>query len=86
MKKMYLVYYNGTWEGFYRAPIFITKDEEKAKAYAAKFNRILKKWKDYFDVTLEKERFNLGEETNTYDRYMQLVNIEGCYYIAIELR
>ena len=84
MKKMYLVYYNGTWEGFYRSPIFLTEDEEKAKAYVAKFNRILKKWQDYFESMLDKDLFS--EDTNAYDRYMQLVNIEGCYYIEIEVR
>jgi hypothetical protein len=88
MKEMYIVQYSvGDWES-YTVNVFVTADEEIAKAYVDKFRAKLKKWKDYY-----KEMFGLGwrhlegnVENKHYNRFCQIMETNNAYYLKIELR
>ena len=59
MKKIYLVkYYGGSYESSYEHIIFATISKSKATKYTAKFNRILKKWKQHY-AQYEENKFGI---------------------------
>jgi hypothetical protein len=88
MKEMYIVQYSvGDWES-YTVNVFVTADEEIAKAYVDKFRAKLKKWKDYY-----KEMFGPGwrhlegnVENKHYNRFCQVMETNNAYYLKIKLR
>jgi len=86
--KMYLVTYSlGSYEDYHEHDIFVTKSEEKAQKYIEKFNRILEKWKDYYNKAYREIRvISNKKEERISDRYFQLHDITGAYYEPIEVR
>lgn len=92
MEKIYLVkYYGGIDSYFYEKTVFATTSKSKADKYVAKFNKLLKKWKDYYSQfeenkvgfrCLKDEFINKG----IYSRWQSLGNITKCYYYEIEFR
>ena len=89
---VYLVGYStGQYDDFYIINIFITENEEVAKKWVEKFNKIHSVWKKYF-----KERFEDAEgywidtekeeDYQHWDRYYQITEINGAFYKPIKFR
>ena len=92
MDKIYLVkYYGGSYDNYYTTIIFATTNKSKATKYVTKFNRILKKWKEYYSH-FEDDRLGfkcIKKEFVTqsvYDRWHNLRNITKCYYEEVPMR
>lgn len=90
-KHIYLVkYYGGDWDSYYETIIFATEVKSRATKYVSKFNRILKKWKQYYSQ-FEEERNGIvwiKEEhiAQHFDRWISLQNISKCYCHEVKLR
>ena len=83
---MYIVKYNfGHSLDQDAAILFVTDSEQKAKNYCTKFNRILKKWKKYFNQ-FENNDWVGYRYQHKFDRWYQLRMINECYYGKIEVR
>ena len=81
-EKQYMLvvkYSEGMYDDFCVHDIFATMDEEKAKAYVEKFNRIINKWQVYWDTIVNDDTYN-------YNRYYQITDINRAWYDKIEIR
>lgn len=96
MDKIYLVKYSGgSYDDYYNAIIFATKDKKTATKYVTKFNRILKKWKAYYSQ-FEDNRYGwrwikdeyVQDDSNDYiyQRWSSLRRITNCYYEEVSVR
>lgn len=89
--KIILVKYcGGDYEDYYTSVVFATANKKTAKNYVTKFNRILKKWKDYYSQ-FEQDENGFGWLKSEYakshfNRWYSLRNIDKCYYEEIEIR
>lgn len=89
--KVYIVfYYGGSYEDFYKSIIFATTKKSIAIKYVTKFNRILKKWKNYYSQ-FETKKCGITWIENKYtekyyNRWYSLQNITKCYYEEIPIR
>jgi hypothetical protein len=86
--EMYIVQYSvGDWES-YTVNVFVTADEEIAKAYVEKFRSKLKKWKDYYEKMFGPGWRHLGGdvENKHYNRFCQIMETNNAYYLKIKLR
>ena len=87
----YLVRYcGGSYDDYYSAVVFVTDKKSTAKKYVTKFNRILKKWKDYYKQ-FETDKFGMkwiADEhvEKHFDRWNSLQNITKCYYEEVSFR
>ena len=91
MEKMYLVKYSGgSYDDWFSEDIFITSKKYKATKYVNKFNRILKKWKEYYSqFEDDKYRFPWIKDEfvdKHFDRWNSLRKINKCYFEEIEVR
>jgi len=94
MDKVYLVKYCGSSYGdYYEITIFATAKKTTATKYVTKFNRILKKWKDYYSQFeyrhVELTDFNWIKDEYVdkyYDRWSSLQNVTKCYYEEVPMR
>jgi hypothetical protein len=78
-------YTHGDWDGFVRVNVFATYDEEIAKAYCEKFNRILKKWKSYWAQYVNSD--NWLEPSNIhFERWLYIDKTNEAYYDKLEIR
>jgi len=89
--KYYLIKYCGGWdiEDRYSTVIFVTDKKSIATEYCAKFNKILKKWKDYYKQFETKGGFRWIEKEHAdkhFDRWYNLRNIKECYYEEVFFR
>ena len=92
MDKIYLVRYSGgSWDDYYSEVIFATSKKTKATKYVTKFNKMLKKWKEYYKQ-FEETKFGVIQcvkdeyvETH-FHRWDKLKNIDKCYYEKIPIR
>ena len=83
---IYLISYTrGYYEDHAEYNIFATDDLETALKYCAKFNTMLKKWKDYFNevVWLDVENY---DEKKFYDRACQIDEVHRCKMEQIRMR
>jgi hypothetical protein len=79
---MFIVYYNaGHWEDIYNVNIFVTFDEQKAINYVNKFNRLLAKWKDYYNDNYDK----IDDDSTTY-YVINILDVNSALYKKVELR
>ena len=71
--------------------VFVTDKKSKATKYAAKFNKVLEKWKDHYkqfemgkrgSIQWLKEEF----EEQHFNRWNRLRNTNKCYWEEIETR
>lgn len=91
MEVIYIVKYcGGSYEDYYNTIIFATRKKTTATKYVTKFNRILKKWKDYYKQFENNEMgmvwINKDFANNHFDRWYSLQNITRCYYEEIKVR
>lgn len=87
----YLVRYcGGSYDDYYSAVIFVTNKKSTATKYVTKFNRVLKKWKDYYkQFESNKYGFNWIADEHVekhFDRWNSLQNITKCYYEEVPFR
>lgn len=85
---MYLVQYStGSWDDWTRKPHFVTDDEQVAKRYCKKFNRILKKAKKQYGVNKDGWIMRLEERDVNYQLRQFMVNdFNEATYSIIEVR
>ncbi len=83
-KEMYIVKYNFGHSLENNVEIlFVTENEKTAKNYVKKFNRILLKWKKYYD---QFDNWFAGTNQHKFGRWCQLRMSDKCYYDKIEVR
>jgi hypothetical protein len=82
---MVVKYSSGSWDDYFVHDVFTTTNEEKAKAYVEKFNRIIEKWHIYWDTIANDDDFG-DDDTFNYDRYHQITDINRAWYDKIEIR
>ena len=87
----YLVRYcGGSYDDYYSAVIFVTNKKSTATKYCSKFNKALKRWKDYYKQ-FETDKFGMkwiADEhvEKHFDRWNSLQNITKCYYEEVSFR
>lgn len=89
--KIYIIKYRGgDYEDYYEKIIFATTYKTKAIAYVRRFNRILKKWKNYYKQFETKHCGITWIKEEYIDKYFQrwysLQEIDRCFFESIELR
>jgi len=91
MTSYYLVRYSGgSYEDAFDVVIFATNKKSTATKYCTKFNRMLKKWKDYYKK-FETEKYGVmtwlaDEHFDKFNRWNKLQNISRCYYEVVSVR
>lgn len=89
MNKMYLVQYStGSYDSFYQNKLFVTSDENFAKQYVEKFNRILECGKQYMSKFDDPEFDWIKDEyiEKYFYRWIAFRETNQCYYQEIEVR
>lgn len=86
--KHYLVSYStGSYDDFRINNLFVTENEEYAKKYCEKFNRILNKWRPYFLEVYNNYDWENDENNDShYDKSEVFIEINQCFYNEIEMR
>lgn len=89
--KIYLVEYScGSWDDHYPVVVFATTKKSVATRYVTRFNRILKKWRKYYEQFEEKQggiSWVKDEHLQTkFERWYALKSINKCRYIEVEIR
>ena len=97
--KVYLVQYSeGYWEERFFVDIFVTENEEVAKKWCEKFNKLLEKWRTFYTTTLYTNDFKYtdnwpeqkvditNENIHLWNRFNQLFEINNAFYETIEIR
>jgi hypothetical protein len=89
--KMYIVRYcGGSYDDWYEINVFVTDKKATATKYVTKFNKTLKKWKEYYKQ-YESKKLGINWIKDEYveqhfNRWNSLQNINKCYWNEIELR
>ena len=83
MDSIFIVSYSsGEWDDYQIINVFATHDEDKARAWVEKTNRILEHYKDWY---LEhKSPHSLDVETP--QRFWDLDQINTAFYTTLEIR
>jgi len=89
--KIYIVKYSeGSYEDYRENIIFATINKSTATKYVTRYNKILKKWKEYYSQFEEiKSGINWikYEFINTkYNRWYFLRKLNKCFYEKVEIR
>jgi hypothetical protein len=87
MKPAYIVKYStGDWDE-YRVCVFITYNEDTAKRWVEKFNRIRDNWLTYYQyITLEFDGEDSDYAYRIWNRYNQITELGKAWYEEIEVR
>jgi hypothetical protein len=92
MTSYYLVrYYGGSYEDDFNVVVFATNKKSTATKYCTKFNRMLKKWQDYYKQ-FETKKYGImtwiaDEHIDTkFYRWNKLKKISRCYYEVVLVR
>lgn len=88
---MYIVRYcGGSYDDWYEANVFVTDKKSKAIKYVAKFNKMLKKWKEHYSQYESREfEMNLIKDEYVkqhFHRWNSLKMINNCYWQEIDFR
>lgn len=91
MEKIYIVKYSaGQYDSYDEVTIFATTKKSIATKYVTKFNRLLKKMKEYYSQfeTNEMGIIWIKEEhaERHFERWYQMNRINRCYHEEISLR
>ena len=91
IEKVYIVAYSeGLYEDYCKYNIFATGSKVKATEYRDKFNKLLKKWQEYYTIYGEEKlgRLYLKEEyvEKYFDRWYKIMDIHECFIEELEIR
>lgn len=90
MNKIFIVkYYGGSHDDWYEVTLFVTSKKSTATKYITKFNKTLKKWKEYYKKYEEQSYGNTrvkDEHLQYFDRWLTLNRITKCYWKEVEVR
>ena len=89
MKTMHLVISaSGEYESYVKTPLFVTDDIKKARAYVAKYNRILRALKKHVEGRYLEERDGelAWNDEVSMDRYFAVMDEHECWFHFIEVR
>ena len=75
----------GSYDDFARHNIFVTENEELAKAYVKKHNETLIKWQKYWEQFENADHW-MEDETKDWNRWYEIVNRNEAYYDKIDVR
>jgi hypothetical protein len=87
----YLVRYSGgSYEDAFDVIVFATNKKSTATKYCTKFNKMLKKWKDYYKQ-FETKNYSFmtwlaDEHFDKFNRWNKLQRISRCYYEVVSVR
>ena len=88
----YLVRYSGgSYEDAFDVVVFATNKKATATKYCTKFNKLLKKWQNYYKQ-FETKKYGImtwiaDEHIDTkFYRWNRLQNINRCYYEVVSVR
>lgn len=89
--EIYIIKYcGGDYEDYYEKIIFATTHKTKAISYVRRFNKILKKWKNYYSQFEIKDCGMTWIKEEYIDQYFQrwysLREIDKCFFESVELR
>ena len=80
---MYIVSYSeGDWDDYQVINVFVTHDENKARAWVEKTNRILEHYKEWYLENKSPHIMNV----ETPQRFWDIDNINTAFYTTIEIR
>ena len=92
MTSYYLVkFYGGSYEDSFDYVVFVTNKKTTATKYCTRFNKMLKKWKDYYKQ-FETKKYGImtwvsDEHIDTkFYRWNQLNKISGCSWSEVSVR
>jgi len=90
-KQLYIVKYTtGSNDSYDEINIFVTHSKSKATKYVTKFNKMVKKWRDYYQQFEDnncENKWIKDEFTNQhFNRWYMLREINKCSYEEIGLR
>lgn len=89
--KIYIAKYStGEYEGYTEYIVFASTNKSKVTKWCTKFNKILKKWNEYYDVYCEdvfgvkwiKDEYSI----KYFQRWYKLHNTNKAYYEETEIR
>ena len=89
---MYVVKYSkGDYDDYREIIVFVTDRKTTATKYVTKFNKMLKKWREYYSQFEDNKRFPFtwfrdDAPTLYYDRWYMLREIYRCWWEEIEVR
>jgi hypothetical protein len=78
-------YSTGSWDDFMHCNLFVTENEELAKAYVEKHNKMLAKWQKYWEQ-FENEDQWMEDQTKDWNRWNKIVNRNVAYYDKIDVK
>ena len=85
-EKLFIISFSASYyEDYHDCNLFVTDDIEVALKYCAKFNTMLKRWKDYFNEVVWSDEENYDEK-KFYDRACQIYEVHRCKMEMIEKR
>lgn len=83
---MFIVQYStGCYDDYMRHNIFVTENEEVAKAYVEKHNKVLTKWQKYWEQFENADHW-MEDETRDWNRWYEITNRNVAYYDKINVR
>jgi len=84
---MYVVMYSeGQYEEYREIIVFVTKSKSKAEKYQARFNRIMRKWYDYYSQYETRSKWIADEHLQHFDRWFFLRELNDCFIKEVEER
>lgn len=90
MKGYICLYSTGEYDDYHKVIVFFTSDKKIAKKWCSKFNKILKKWKEYYSQFSDKDdsiKWIKPEYIEQhFDRWYQVNNINNSWFEEIEIR
>ncbi len=88
MEELYIVKYSiGHYDDWGVTDIFVTNNKSKATKYVTKFNRLVKKWCEYYNQFEDDSHWIKDEYVEQhFQRWIWFRDIEQCYYEIIDVR
>ena len=86
--KIYIAKYStGKYEDFTEHIVFASTNKSKVTKWCTKFNKMIKKWSDYYKKYEDSFGWIKGEYvTKHFERWNKLRRINRAYYEEIEIR
>ena len=90
MKAYTVGYSRGSYEDYREIIVFVTFDKKKAQKWCKKYNKMLIKWKRYYDKFTKDVGFKWYDSEKHgyefYDRWHSIFELNGASYKEYEIR